>query len=449
LALPPRTGLRPTFAVFFIEYSPYIWLCPIYFRSAKANKFAFALDLFVYLQTEMIPNVTTQPKRIAVLGSTGSIGTQTLDIIEAYPQAFKAQVLVAGSNADLLIKQCAKHRPALAIIANESKYAQVADALVPLGIEVAAGSEAIADAMTRSDIDTVLTATVGYSGLAPTIRAIEAGKDIALANKETLVVAGELVMRMLAGSRSKLLPVDSEHSAIYQCLVGEDTSAVTKLIITASGGPFRNYSRAALGSVTVEDALRHPNWSMGAKITIDSATMLNKAFEIIEARWLFGIASEKIEAVVHPQSIVHSMVQFSDGAIKAQLGLPDMHLPIRYALGDATRMISTEPQMSIADYASLTFEKPDEDRFPCLTLARRALAAGGTTACVINAANEVAVDAFLKRRIGFLDIYPLIDRTLGRVPFVANPDYADYVATNELARRYASEQIKKQTVITY
>ncbi len=326
---------------------------------------------------------------------------------------------------------------------------EVSEALVPLGIEVASGPAAIADAMSRSDVDTVLTATVGYSGLEPTIRAIRAGKDIALANKETLVVAGELVTRMLDSSTSRVLPVDSEHSAIYQCLVGEDTSTVAKLIITASGGPFRTYSREALEKVTVEDALRHPNWNMGAKITIDSATMLNKAFEIIEARWLFGISPERIEAVVHPQSIIHSMVQFADGAVKAQLGLPDMHLPIRYALGDANRLVTTEPHMTISDYASLTFERPDVSRFPCLNFAYRALGSGGTTACVINAANEVAVAAFLKGRIGFLDIYPLIERTLDKMPFVSRPDYEDYVATNEQARAYAGELIEMQTTKTY
>lgn len=398
---------------------------------------------------KMTANTIIRPKRIAVLGSTGSIGTQTLDIIAAYPHLFKAQVLVAGSNAALLVGQCMRHRPALAVIADESKYREVSEALVPLGIEVASGPAAIADAMSRSDVDTVLTATVGYSGLEPTIRAIRAGKDIALANKETLVVAGELVTRLLDSSTSRVLPVDSEHSAIYQCLVGEDTSTVAKLIITASGGPFRTYSREALEKVTVEDALRHPNWNMGAKITIDSATMLNKAFEIIEARWLFGISPDRIEAVVHPQSIIHSMVQFADGAVKAQLGLPDMHLPIRYALGDANRLVTTEPHMTISDYASLTFERPDVSRFPCLNFAYRALSSGGTTACVINAANEVAVAAFLKGRIGFLDIYPLIERTLDKMPFVSRPDYEDYVATNEQARAYAGELIEMQTTKTY
>lgn len=384
----------------------------------------------------------TPKKEIAVLGSTGSIGTQTLDIISEYPDRFSARILAAGSNVDSLIRQAMIHRPALAIIADESKYHTLRDALAPIGIETAAGSSALADAMERDDFDTAVTATVGYSGLEPTIRAIRAGKDIALANKETLVVAGELITGLLRESTSRILPVDSEHSAIYQCLVGEDPATVERLIITASGGPFRTMPASELRNVTVADALHHPNWSMGAKITIDSATMLNKAFEIIEARWLFGIDASRIEAVVHPQSIVHSMVQFTDGAIKAQLGLPDMHLPIRYALGDATRIATDDPAMTLADYASLTFERPDTSRFPCLTLAYRALAEGGTTACTINAANEVAVAAFLNGRIGFLDIYRIITETLEKIPHIAVPGYTDYVNTNSTARAYAAELIK-------
>ena len=382
-----------------------------------------------------------QPKRIAVAGSTGSIGTQTLDIISSYPDRFKAQVLAAGSNVERLIEQCIVHRPALAVIADESRYGRLRDALAPLGIATASGADALADAMERDDIDTVVTATVGYSGLAPTIRAIGAGKDIALANKETLVVAGELVTRLLKDSAARMLPVDSEHSAIYQCLVGEDPDTVRRLIITASGGPFRSHDAAALENVSVSDALRHPRWNMGSKITIDSATMLNKAFEIIEARWLFGIDEERIQAVVHPQSIIHSMVEFTDGAVKAQLGLPDMHLPIRYALGDATRLPAPERAMSLSDYARLTFEEPDTSRFPCLTLAHHALREGGTTACVINAANEVAVDAFLHGKIAFLDIYRVITRTLSRTDFIAIPGYDDYVAINAQARARAAEAI--------
>lgn len=390
-----------------------------------------------------------RPKNIAVLGSTGSIGTQTLDIIAAYPHLFKACVLAAGRNVDLLIKQCIEHRPALAVIADESLYGRLREALAPLGIRTAAGARALCEATEQPEVDTVLTATVGYSGLEPTVHAIKAGKDIALANKETLVVAGQLITGLLASSKSKILPVDSEHSAIYQCLVGESRDTVERLIITASGGPFRTFTAEQLRHVTVNDALNHPNWSMGAKITIDSATMLNKAFEIIEARWLFDIAPERIEAVVHPQSIVHSMVQFTDGAVKAQLGLPDMHLPIRYALGDATRLAATDRPMSISDYMTLTFERPDTERFPCLDFAYRALETGGTAACTINAANEIAVDSFLKGRIGFLDIHPLIEHTLRHTSFVQSPGFDDYVAVNAEARRIASEQAGKARCTSY
>lgn len=380
-------------------------------------------------------------KKVALLGSTGSIGTQTLHVVESYPHLFEATVLTAGSNVEKLIEQATKHRPKLAIIANEKHYKRLAEALQPLGIETAAGAQAMTDAMERDDFQTVLTATVGYSGLEPTVRAIANNKDIALANKETLVVAGEMINRLLNSSKSRILPVDSEHSAIYQCLVGENPESVRRLIITASGGPFRNFSAEQLKHVTVSDALKHPKWNMGAKITIDSATMLNKAFEIIEARWLFGIEPERIEAVVHPQSIVHSMVEFVDGAVKAQLGLPDMHLPIRYALGDATRLNTSDRPMLLSDYANLTFEAPDTERFPCITLAYKALAEGGTTACVINAANEIAVDAFLHGKIGFLDIYRLINLTLQKCEFIQHPTHSDYINTNARARALAAEQI--------
>ncbi len=297
--------------------------------------------------------------------------------------------------------------------------------------------------MERDDFDTVVTATVGYSGLLPTIRAIRAGKEIALANKETLVVAGELVTSLLKESPVKVIPVDSEHSAIYQCLVGEDPATVSKLIITASGGPFRTWERDRIQTVTAQQALRHPKWNMGAKITIDSATMLNKAFEIIEARWLFDIAPERIEAVVHPQSIVHSMVEFIDGAVKAQLGIPDMHLPIRYALGDASRLPSAERGLRLADYSSLTFEKPDQEKFPCLTLASKALTEGGNTACIINAANEVAVNAFLHDRLSFPGIYELITEALVNIPYIATPTLDDYVATHHATIHWATEAIGK------
>ena len=381
------------------------------------------------------------PHNIAIVGSTGSIGTQTLDIISQFPERFKAVVLTAGSNVDLLIEQARRHRPALAVIADESKWPALRDALEPLGIATAAGDSAIADAMERDDFDTVVTASVGYSGLLPTIRAVRAGKTIALANKETLVVAGELVSKLFKEYGTKVVPVDSEHSAIYQCLIGEDPATVSRLIITASGGPFRTKSAEEIANVTAAQALRHPRWNMGAKITIDSATMLNKAFEIIEARWLFDVPSEKITAVVHPQSIVHSMVEFVDGAVKAQLGIPDMHLPIRFALGDATRLPSAEPPLTLADYASLTFERPDEEKFPCLTLARKALADGGNTACIINAANEVAVAAFLKGRISFPAIYDTITEALSAIPFIASPTLDDYVATHHATIAHTASRI--------
>lgn len=384
-----------------------------------------------------------QQKNIAILGSTGSIGHQTLDIIAEYPNRFRATVLVAGSNVDALIKQALTFKPQHVLIADESKFTQLNEALSPHGIKVAAGAKAIADAMSLDCFDTVVTATVGYSGLAPTISAIKAGKDIALANKETLVVAGELVTGLLKRSCSKVVPVDSEHSAIYQCLVGENPTSVKRLIITASGGPFRTFEADRLKTVTVKDALRHPNWDMGAKITIDSATMLNKAFEIIEARWLFDISADRIEAVVHPQSIIHSMVEFVDGAVKAQLGLPDMHLPIRYALGDATRLSTNERGLSLTDYSNLTFEAPDTNRFPGINLSYLALNRGGNTACVINAANEIAVAAFLREQIGFLDIYRIIESSIEKMPFIASPTYDDYVNTNTATRQYAESLIKQ------
>lgn len=376
-------------------------------------------------------------KRIAVLGSTGSIGTQTLDIIGRHPDMFEAATLVAGSNVDALAEQCRRFHPRRAVIADRSLYARLKDAVASMGIEVEAGSEAVAYAMATDDLDMVVTATVGYSGLAPTISAINAGKEIALANKETLVVAGDLVTRLLRRSGSRMIPVDSEHSAIYQCLAGERQESVSRLIITASGGPFRTFRKEDLEHVTPDDALRHPNWSMGAKITIDSATMLNKAFEIIEAHWLFGVPADRISAVVHPQSIVHSMVEFTDGAMKAQLGLPDMHLPISYALGLEKRMPTGEPAMTLADYAMLTFEAPDTGKFPCLTLAGYSLERGGNTACVVNAANEIANEAFRRGRIRFTDIYPVIMDTVDRVAFVAEPTLSDYVESNDEARRVA------------
>lgn len=382
-------------------------------------------------------------RNIAVLGSTGSIGRQTLDIIAEYPEKFKAWLLVANNSADLLIEQALKTLPYAVVIGNDNLYQKVKDALATTDVKVYAGAKAIAELVTYPEVDTVVTAMVGYSGLESTIAAIGAGKKIALANKETLVVAGDLITRMLETSPSVLYPVDSEHGAFYQCLVGERHEDIEKLILTASGGPFRNTPIEQLASVTAGDALKHPNWSMGAKITIDSATMMNKGFEMIEAKWLFGVESERIEIVVHPQSIVHSMVEFKDGSVKAQLGLPDMHLPIRYALGlPGNRLATSERKMTLSDYANLTFEKPDFNKFPLLNTAYEAARRGGNIPCVMNAANEIAVAAFLKGEIGFNDIYKTINRTIDWASFIEVPTYEDYVESNKVARDFATSLIK-------
>ena len=380
-----------------------------------------------------------EKRNIAVLGSTGSIGRQTLDIIAEYPNLFNAWLLVARSSADLLIAQARQLRPHMVIIADEQYYDYVRDALEDTGIEVASGSAAIAQAVTAPEIDTVVTAMVGYSGLESTIAAIGAGKRIALANKETLVVAGELIDRLMKDSDSVLYPVDSEHGAFYQCLVGERHEDIEKLLLTASGGPFRKMPKEQLEHVTAADALKHPNWSMGAKITIDSATMMNKGFEMIEARWLFGVMPDDIEILVHPQSIIHSMVAFKDGSVKAQLGLPDMHLPIRYALGlPDGRLASDCRKMTIDDFATLTFERPDFDKFPLLGTAYAAARIGGTAPCVMNAANEIAVASFLQNKIRFTDIYRIIENTMEQAPHIELPCYEDYVASNAAARDFAS-----------
>ncbi len=381
-------------------------------------------------------------KNIAILGSTGSIGRQTLDVISEYPHLFKAWLLVANRSADLLIEQAIAYRPKYVVIADSSLYGKVRTALDGMHITVLTGSQAIAEVVTDAEVDIVVTAMVGYSGLEPTINAIKAGKDIALANKETLVVAGELITGLLANSQSKIFPVDSEHGAFYQCLVGEDPQSISKLILTASGGPFRTWLKDSLATVTAADALRHPNWNMGAKITIDSATMMNKGFEMIEAKWLFGVPHNRIEIVVHPQSIVHSMVEFVDGSVKAQLGLPDMHLPIRYAMGLPQRLPSNSKKLSISDYSNLTFEKPDFDKFPLLTTAFEAAEKGGTAACAMNAANEIAVAAFLHNQISFTEIYDIINKSMAAANFVASPVYDDYVQVNQEVRRYAQSLIK-------
>lgn len=381
-------------------------------------------------------------KQIAILGSTGSIGKQTLDVLAEYPDRFAAYLLVANRSVELLAEQAAKFRPQCVIIGDESLYGELQRRLDGTGIKVLAGADAIAEAVTAPEIDTVVTAMVGYSGLAPTINAIKAGKDIALANKETLVVAGELITALVEQYNTHLYPIDSEHGAIYQCLVGEDRATVSKLLLTASGGPFRTKSKAELQNVTKADALHHPNWNMGAKITIDSATMMNKGFEVIEAKWLFGIDASDIEVVVHPQSIVHSMVEFVDGSVKAQLGLPDMHLPIRYALGLPGRLATGGRRLCVSDYATLTFERPDMDKFPMLGMAFEAIKRGGSVPCVLNAANEVAVAAFLQDRIRFVEIPELVQRTVDAISYMAHPAYEDYVAANSEARSYAEALLK-------
>ena len=363
-------------------------------------------------------------------------------MIAEYPDRFAPCLLVANRSVELLAEQAAKFRPQCVIIGDETLHGELQRRLDGIGIKVLAGAKAIADAVTAPEIDMVVTAMVGYSGLAPTISAIKAGKDIALANKETLVVAGELVTGLVRQHGTHLYPIDSEHGAIYQCLVGEDPATVRKLLLTASGGPFRTKSKDELRRVTKADALHHPNWSMGAKITIDSATMMNKGFEVMEAKWLFGIDAADIEVVVHPQSIVHSMVEFIDGSVKAQLGLPDMHLPIRYALGLPGRLATSSRRLSVSDYATLTFERPDIDKFPMLGMAFEAIKRGGNVPCVMNAANEVAVAAFLNDEMRFVDIPEVVQRTIDAMPWVEHPAYADYVSSNDEARRYASALIK-------
>lgn len=380
-------------------------------------------------------------QRLAVLGATGSIGRQTLDIVNRCPERYTVTVMSAGSRVNELIALAKQFRPRVAIIGNENLLPVLRQELEPLGIAAQAGDKALVESTIADDIDTVVTATVGYSGLIPTINAIKAGKDIALANKETLVVAGDLVNDLLARHHSRLYPIDSEHSAIAQCLAGENMTDVRRLIITASGGPFRTWTPQQIATAKASDALKHPNWNMGAKITIDSATMLNKAFEIIEAHHLFHVDPDKIVAVVHPQSIVHSMVEYVDGAIKAQLGVPDMRLPIAYALGQNCRLAGAASPLRLDDFASLTFERPDTMRFPCLTLAHYALERKGNSACIINASNEIAVAAFLRDAIGFNDIYRVITSTLERVQYISNPDIDDYVATNEESRRVAQDLV--------
>ena len=374
-------------------------------------------------------------KKIAILGSTGSIGTQALQVIDEHPDLYEAYALTANNQVELLAEQARKFRPAVVGIANEAKYLQLKEMLSDLPIQVYAGSDALCDVVQATSIDVVLASMVGYAGLRPTINAIKAGKEIALANKETLVVAGELITELAAQYHTPILPVDSEHSAIFQCL--ESDNPLEKVILTASGGPFRTFSMEQLRHVTKEQALKHPNWDMGAKITIDSATMMNKGFEVIEAKWLFGVRPEQIEVVVHPQSVIHSMVQFEDGAVKAQLGVPDMRLPIQYAFSYPKRIASSFDRLDFTQMTTLTFEQPDTEKFRCLALAYEALNQGGNMACIVNAANEIAVSAFLKEKISFIEISKLIEQTMNKVSFIKNPTYDDYVATDTEARKIA------------
>lgn len=380
-------------------------------------------------------------KQIAILGSTGSIGTQALEVIDENPDLFEVYALTANNNDKLLVEQARKFHPEIVVIANKEKYAYVKEALEDLPMKVFSGSESISDVAEMGPIDIVLTAMVGYSGLQPTIHALKAGKTIALANKETLVVAGEIICDLAQKHRCAILPVDSEHSAVFQCLAGE-TSPIEKIILTASGGPFRGKSRDFLKNVTRAEALKHPNWSMGAKITIDSATMMNKGFEVIEAKWLFGVKPEQIEAIVHPQSLIHSMVQFEDGSIKAQMGLPDMKLPIQYAFGYPYRLKNNYPRLDFSTCKEMTFEKPDLEVFRNLAFAYDAMKKGGNAPCILNAANEIVVDAFLKGRIGFLEMSDIIEQTMNKVAFIAKPTYEDYVATDRETRNVTFSIIK-------
>ena len=383
-------------------------------------------------------------KQLCILGSTGSIGTQTLDVVRAYPERYGVYALCANRSIDLLVAQAKEFHPEVVCIADESLYEALSSQLSAIHFEgkVWTGADAIAEVVTIGSVDIVVAAMVGYAGLRPTIEAIKAGKTIALANKETLVVAGEIICDLALQHHAPILPVDSEHSAIFQSLVGEDRSEIEKILLTASGGPFRTFTREQMETVTAADALKHPNWEMGAKITIDSASMMNKGFEVIEAKWLFGVPVEKIEVLVHPQSIVHSAVQFTDGAIKAQLGAPDMRLPIQYALSFPERLASDFPRADLFALKNLTFEKPDLERFPNLGLAYEAMRRGGNIPCVLNAANEVANLAFRESRCGFLQMSDIISETMAKAAFIAKPTYEDYVATDLEARKIANSFIR-------
>lgn len=386
--------------------------------------------------------MNSHPKHIAILGSTGSIGTQALEVIKSHPESFVVEVLTANGNADLLIQQAIEFKPNAVVIADESKYEKVKSALAKQDVKVFAGNKSIEQVVQMESIDVVLAGIVGYAGLASVISAIKAKKNIALANKETLVVAGELVTALAKENGVNIYPVDSEHSAIFQCMAGEWENPIEKIYLTASGGPFRGKDSTFLSSVTKEQALKHPNWEMGNKITIDSATLMNKGLEVIEAKWLFHLKAEQIEVIIHPQSIIHSIVQFKDGSMKAQMGLPDMKLPIQYALSYPNRLPSNFERFNFMDYPALTFEKPDTKNFRCLPLAFEVLKKEGNAPCVLNAANEVAVNAFLTDKISFLKIADVIEKTLEKVSFIAKPSYDDYVSSDKEARTVALDLLK-------
>jgi 1-deoxy-D-xylulose-5-phosphate reductoisomerase len=385
-------------------------------------------------------------KHVAILGSTGSIGSQALEVIEKNPELFHLEVITAGSNANLLIRQAIRHRPDHVVIADDRKYQDVSDALSGYPIKVYAGREALSQVVQIDSVDLVLASMVGFTGLYPTLTAIRSGKNIALANKETLVVAGKLIHQLSEEYKVNIFPVDSEHSAIFQCIAGEDQNLVEKIYLTASGGPFRGKSHTYLENVTKEEALKHPNWSMGNKVTIDSATLMNKGLEVIEARWLFDLKPDQIDVIVHPQSIIHSIVQFEDGSMKAQMSLPDMKLPISYAFGYPKRIKSDQARFQFKDYPNLTFEAPDIKNFRNLAIAYKALKQEGNSPCVMNAANEIAVDAFLNEQVGFLKMSDIIEQTLETVEFIRDPDFEDFVVSDREARRVANQLIGKQRI---
>ncbi|MEQ8359117.1 MAG: 1-deoxy-D-xylulose-5-phosphate reductoisomerase [Cytophagales bacterium] len=388
-------------------------------------------------------NLNLFPRNIGILGSTGSIGTQALEVVRNYPGKFNINVLTANNNAELLISQALEFQPEHVVIANKDKYQQVKNALKKEFVSVHSGEDAISDVVQINELDVVLTALVGYAGLRPTIKALEKGKHIALANKETLVVAGELIKKLADKYNCEIYPVDSEHSAIFQCMIGEEEENIEKIYLTASGGPFRGKKREQLENVSIQEALNHPNWNMGSKITIDSATLMNKGLEVIEAKWLFDLHEDQVEVVVHPQSVIHSMVQFKDSSIKAQLGIPDMRIPIQYALSHPLRLESDVPRFNFKNYPMFTFEEPDFDTFKNLKLAFEALKKSGIVPCVLNAANEIAVEGFLNNKIGFLAMSDLIEHCMNEITYIAHPNYEDYVSADRETRIIAKEYLNR------